>query len=68
MLPNKIIIFTSADCVVYGGHDMMQMLPYPAPEEGSRYRYMASNRVQFVLSNANKLGHKTLKQIDVVIR
>ena len=57
--------YTSADCVVYDGHVMIQMLPFPAPEEGSQYRDMSFNFVQFLLGNANKLGHKTFKQIHV---
>ncbi len=42
-LPSKTTMIQPADCVVYDGHAIIQMLPFPTLAEGASYKDMASN-------------------------
>jgi hypothetical protein len=66
LLPENIRDLDSADCVIFDGHAIIQMLPFPASTENATFKDMAAHFMNFVHSVARTVGARTLGQIHVV--
>ena len=54
-----------ADCMIFDGHFVIQMLPFLAPSMGNTYCDMASNYFEYILKSASSVSSGHINQIHV---